>query len=1049
MLFLKKYHKLPFKILVLTLIIELTLCTLPITSIFTDTSKQTDSIIETSESTIQNTSNVKLELPPIGKLSETEFNITTNGDYFDGYNLFVLDKNNLVTHLQEVHLAVLDMKGNLISSMFLGSTQALVFSVAKFINSTTIVVGGIVRPFLWNFFENTTHNLMFAEHHDIEYISQTNTFLTLTREDKWVDGSLYAFDRIMEYTPEGENVWSLSAQSFVSQSQWCPYQDMLGEARSITHSNSLFYNPIDDTILLSCRNLNTIYKLNHTSKELIWSLGEYGDFDLYDINGNLKDSLWYHAHAFEFYDDNKIILFDNDFHNQTNYASKISRIVEITIDENKKTANETWTYEAPIELYTSIWGDADRLPNGNRLGTFGSMYHYLSSRNAIVIEINEQREIVWQMEFVENNVYNYGIYRTERFIPFPGIEKKEKVYSNSIEETKIQFETFSGYRTREDLLGNYQVYLNDSLIEEGSHIFKSYWRKTLLNINLENLASGFYNLTIILIDDSNHKAISTTIVEVKSFFVTRTGYNEIELGQADSILKWEGKAESPLLLNLTVNGFIFNSTTWYSSNVSLDLNILGLGEHKIEFLLYNNTLLLYNETFVAHVYLAEPPQVSTDFTEIIKSWGETIIIQWDLFDNTPKKWEIWLNGSFYTMEYWLVKSYVLNWKVPTLNEGSYNITLILFDYANFITISTIILTITSPSPPIIQYIASEQEYQFGVGNITISWLIHGGTYWYLWVDNNIYTQNLKTNNLVIFSSNNWDVGIWSPGNHNVTLQVIDSNEKESSSSVFVIVWLNKADPYADAIIYPLSELYDSGENALGEPDGDSCWIFEGYTLGYVTLDMGEQEEILNQNGDDFRIIASGGQYQIWVGNDLDVPFTYLGTATGNFSFNLNTISFDEVRYIRIQYTEGDFIYLDAIEAFYYRIPMWDSTPPIIHHLMNFEIRKNEKFAQLAWIAYDSNPLNFSIYKNNSIFKFGEWNGSTINCSIPLTKVEKIYVSLILFDQYGNSASSLVTITVLPSTTLIITLSTTIPSIVIISGVSFYFIKWKKIRKFPE
>ena len=104
----------------------------------------------------KNKDNVKLVIPPIGSLYKSEFNVTSTGDYYDGYNLFVLDKANIITHLQEIHLVVIDMEGNLIASRYLGTTQALVFSVAKFINSTTIVVGGIYQPFLWNFYDRLT-----------------------------------------------------------------------------------------------------------------------------------------------------------------------------------------------------------------------------------------------------------------------------------------------------------------------------------------------------------------------------------------------------------------------------------------------------------------------------------------------------------------------------------------------------------------------------------------------------------------------------------------------------------------------------------------------------------------------------------------------------------------------------------------------------------------------------------------------------------------------------------------------------------------------------
>ena len=992
----------------------------------------------------KNKDNVKLVIPPIGSLYKSEFNVTSTGDYYDGYNLFVLDKANIITHLQEIHLVVIDMEGNLIASRYLGTTQALVFSVAKFINSTTIVVGGIYQPFLWNFYDNTTKDLRFNEHHDIEYISKTNTYLTLAREEVIIEGFSYVFDRIVEYQPNGTAIWTVSTQSFVSYKDWCPYQDMSGEARSITHCNSLFYNPEDDTILLSCRNMNTIYKINHTTKELIWALGEHGDFDLYDIKGNQKDSLWYHAHAFEYFDDDKIILFDNDFHNQTNLASRFTRLVEIQIDEEHKTAHEIWSYVAPDEYYTNIWGDADKLPNGDVLGTFGSMTHSFDSHDAKILEINEQGEIVWKLDFVENDVYTYGLYRCDRFNLQPGLEEIDEVHSNSIENTTLQLETWSGYRTRTNLEGYYRVYLNDSLVLQGSHVFKSYWRKTILDINLGKLSKGYYNLTIALEDDVGHINVKSIDLNVESFYVIRSGFVEIEVGQPETILRWEGKAESPLLLNLTIDGYLYNSTTWFNSNISIDLNNLTIASHRIEFLLYNSSKLVYNDTFYAYVYLAEPPEVTTSLSQVVITWGEVGYITWNLFDNTPDRWEIWVNEELYSVSDWTIKSYELNWKVPNFDEGNYNVTIILFDFAGFNSSSSVNLIIISPSPPVILYIPSEQEYQFGIGNITISWEVHGGNTWKIYVDDTIYAQGVISDILLTFTTDNWDVNIWNPGKHYVTLEIENEEEEKSTSTIAVIVWLNKADPYADSVVYVLSELYDNGENALGAPDDQTCWIFEGYTLGYITLDMGEQEEIINKNGDDLKIYASGGEYQIWVGNDIYSPFTYLGTATGNSSFNIDSISFSQVRYVRVQYTQGDFINLDAIEAIYYNTPEWDSYPPIIQHLLDIEAYRKDRIQVINWVAFDSNPYNYSISVDGMFLEAGDWNGSVITCYVPLIHIGDVFVSLLLFDTYGNSAEGWVRIIVSGASTITLILSITLPGIMAIVGL-IQFVRIRRLK----
>ena len=54
-----------------------------------------------------------------------------------------------------------------------------------------------------------------------------------------------------------------------------------------THTNSLTLMMEGDmqVLYLSVRNLNQIVKINCATKEMIWALGEHGDFKMYEIDG--------------------------------------------------------------------------------------------------------------------------------------------------------------------------------------------------------------------------------------------------------------------------------------------------------------------------------------------------------------------------------------------------------------------------------------------------------------------------------------------------------------------------------------------------------------------------------------------------------------------------------------------------------------------------------------------------------------------------------------------------------------------------------------------
>ncbi|MFX1517465.1 MAG: aryl-sulfate sulfotransferase [Promethearchaeota archaeon] len=218
---------------------------------------------------------------------------------------------------------------------------------------------------------------------------------------------------INEYNLTGDLVWSLDTYSFISPTQWCPFQDMIGKGRGITHLNTIFFDSEEDIFYYTSSNLNTFYKIDHKTNKIILGLGQYGNFTLFDLEGNQHQSLLFHPHAIEKIDDNQFILFDNDKHNFENPSSSKSRIIELKIDESTMIANESWIWTTPNSYYSHALGDADRLPNGNRLGTFGTSTHPDTDIGARLVEVNSKGNIVWELNFPHTETYKYEVNRME------------------------------------------------------------------------------------------------------------------------------------------------------------------------------------------------------------------------------------------------------------------------------------------------------------------------------------------------------------------------------------------------------------------------------------------------------------------------------------------------------------------------------------------------------------------------------------------------------------------------------------------------------------
>ncbi|MFX0091161.1 MAG: aryl-sulfate sulfotransferase, partial [Candidatus Hodarchaeota archaeon] len=405
-------------------------------------------------------------------------NITSTSDVFDGYNLFVLEQRNITDPKYKHSLFITDMQGKVMAERVLpSSTHKIASFRAKFINASTILLGQPDNPVLWNIYTNKSVYLGgIVGHHDYEYNPLNKTYFTFGGSpDIIINGTEYSFGSIVELNSSGQIIWSLDTNSFISPNQWCPFQDSkINGTADLVHPNSIFFDVENDVLYFNARNVNTFYKIDHKTGKVLWGLGGHGNFTLFNKNGVQRPNLFYHAHAVEKVDENTFILFDNDLHNQTNPSNRRSRILEISINESTMTANESWSWIAPPNYYSGAYGDADRLPNGNRLGTFGTLWHPDKIR-ARLAEVNEGGELVWEMNFPQSD-FVYNIYRLERFRFSPILDSPSDITTLLEANFSITWQTWYNFRTNIQMLGSYTLYLDNQIIENGTHVFDKFWR---------------------------------------------------------------------------------------------------------------------------------------------------------------------------------------------------------------------------------------------------------------------------------------------------------------------------------------------------------------------------------------------------------------------------------------------------------------------------------------------------------------------------------------------------------------------------------------------
>jgi hypothetical protein len=219
-----------------------------------------------------------------------------------------------------------------------------------------------------------------------------------------------------ELTPDLDVVWSWHLLDHV---------DAAGTREELCHGNALSLDEAANVAYYNCRYLG-LFKLDRASGEVVWRLG--GTFDTTslgpgDFTFDPPESQFSDVHDPELAPDHTLLVYDNGGYHNLASGEYHSRVVEYRLDEEARTATRTFEFPGDFEVddwyrndwYTPIWGDADRLPNGNILVTAGMRSATLSTR---IFELTRTGEVVWQLTFPANQ----GSYRADRLSPPPLVE---------------------------------------------------------------------------------------------------------------------------------------------------------------------------------------------------------------------------------------------------------------------------------------------------------------------------------------------------------------------------------------------------------------------------------------------------------------------------------------------------------------------------------------------------------------------------------------------------------------------------------------------------
>lgn len=280
-------------------------------------------------------------------------------------------------------------------------------------------------------YQFTPKNKRTLIHHDIVELPNHNILATVS------DGSVYGEDTIAEISHQtGKIVNLIDMKRLLPKSVWYKYKADKGAASDGSaspghdwlHMNSIEYLPEENSLLVSNRNQDLIFKLDYRTKEFKW------------LYSGKKKSAWpkkYHKylltpekgtkhtggqHALtqlpnDTGDPNKenILLYDNNIavtNGPKKTSGKYSQGTQYQIDQKNKTIKQTWSYGKQLgkQNFTPVIGNAQRLDNGNTLLTFGFKN---GGKESNIIEVKPDGTQVFNFSFKHGGKKGY-VYRAYR-----------------------------------------------------------------------------------------------------------------------------------------------------------------------------------------------------------------------------------------------------------------------------------------------------------------------------------------------------------------------------------------------------------------------------------------------------------------------------------------------------------------------------------------------------------------------------------------------------------------------------------------------------------